>query len=139
KGFRYSVTLTDAFLPSGDLAIDKPGVGFSCATFVKCIFEAVSLPLLVDATWPEAGQKDRNWLRKLIAAMLRKHDTPEDHDHFSKTDPDCVWCRFKAEEIAAAGQMAPPAAEWRRVKPAAKRLLTKLHSTFLGGHFKLYQ
>ena len=130
KGFRYSVTRTDAFLPSGDLVVDAPGAGFSCATFVKCIFEAMSLPLIVDSTWPEAGQKDRNWLDNLIAVFVRKYNTPEDHKHFAETDPTSKWCRYKSEEIAAAGWMAPPAAEYRRVKPATKRLLARLHSTF---------
>lgn len=128
-GLRFAVTRSEAFLKDGSLKIDKPGVGFSCATFVKAIFEAEGIPIIRSSTWPEATDEDIQW-HSLFADYLAKDPQYENdeatHEHARAMDFTCKWSRFKPEQIAYAASIAPPPASYKKVAVAAAILLRSI-------------
>jgi hypothetical protein len=130
-GLRFSVTRSEAFHPeTADLLIDEPGVGFSCATFVKGIFDAVRLPLVDSKTWPLADEKDKEWFSWLLGVLKAIYIYRVDQEHFARIDVSCKWSRYRPEQIAFAACIAPPKATYKQVKIEAELLMKKVSDTF---------
>lgn len=126
EGLRFAVTRNDGFLPNGRLKLDEPGTGFSCATFVKAIFDAAGLPLIDSKTWPVADNADRKWFASHVDAMGRSFPAARDQDHISRLDVACKWSRYRPEQVAFAAKIAPPAAKYSAVKIPAELLLREV-------------
>jgi hypothetical protein len=128
-GLRFSVTRTDAFDPrTAALLIDEPGVGFSCATFVKAIFDGTRLPLVDSKTWADADSEDRDWLLRLLAVFKGIYIYLVDQKHFAQVDVSCNWSRYKPEQIAFAASVAPPMATFKQVKKNSEFLMKKVRA-----------
>lgn len=127
KGLRYAVTRNDGFLPDGELKLDQPGTGFSCATLVKAIYDAVGRPLIQDKTWPVADNSDREWFAAHVERLRGENrDKPEDFAHLDAVDIACKWSRYRPEQIAYAMTIAPPSATYRQVAIPAELLMRQV-------------
>jgi hypothetical protein len=129
RGFRFSAARTDAFASdTAELKLDEPGTGFTCATFIKAIFDKVKLPLVVAKSWPPATDQDRSWLQ-LHADFIANAEGKNDPQHGSAIDVSCSWSRFLPEHIAAAAAVAPPAAKYRQIAKDAELLMRRVVAT----------
>lgn len=126
-GLRYAVTRNDGFLPDGALRLDEAGTGFSCATLVKAIYDAVGHPLIQDRTWPEADNRDRVWLERINARSRARHEGDANViAHFDAVDVACKWSRYRPEQVAYAITIAPPSATYKQVKRPAEILMRRV-------------
>jgi hypothetical protein len=136
EGLRYAVTRNDGFFADGSLKLDENGTGFSCATLVKAIYDVDGRPLIEDKTWPEADNKDREWLEKhLIRLRAEVEGDLDDLAHLDAVDVTCKWSRYRPEQIAYAMTIAPPAATYKQIRKPAELLMRRVvkERQLLGG------
>ncbi|AOX10707.1 hypothetical protein Q5O_20730 [Pseudomonas putida JB] len=69
--------LGEFFNLAGDIAVDKAGMGLTCATFLMSVLAVQSYPLFDEATW-ELRPDDEKWHRKIIS-HLRESRVDEEH------------------------------------------------------------
>lgn len=89
----------EAFDPVKGIFVTSNGYGLTCATFVLAVFKSLEIELLDISSWqPRAA--DEQWQRDVVAYMKRKCIDPS-HVAFIEREIGC--CRFRPEEVAAAG------------------------------------
>ncbi len=130
EGLRFAATRNETFLPKdAALKFDKPGIGFSCASFVKAIFDAVGVPLIEESSWPPATLEDRAWFSNLLSFFRWYFFYKVDQDHFNQIDVSCKWSRYKPEQIAFAASKAPPLQKYSQVRKGAQSLMREVIQT----------
>lgn len=129
RALRYSAARTDSILTTGELAIDKPGVGLTCATLVIQLFERNGADLIDKKSWPPASLDDRVWLRTIVKIFQNAFRLERDVLHFENIDDSCKWSRFLPEEVAAAAMIAPPSAKRSELRKSAPQILRDLKAT----------
>src|SRR5262249_25893456 len=61
-----------------------PGTGLTCATFVKLVFDALSMPLVEITTWPWNRPEDEAWRERIIDRMTPRTGVPIAHQEALK-------------------------------------------------------
>jgi hypothetical protein len=89
----------ETFDPTSGIFVTKDGYGLTCATFVLAVFASYGVYLLHLSSW-ESRPEDVEWQRQVIAYMKRESIDPK-HIKFIEEEVGC--CRFRPEEVAAAG------------------------------------
>ncbi len=94
--FHYRGELFD---PMRGVFITTDGHGLTCATFVLAVFASHGIDLLFLPSW-EPRPNDVEWQEQVLAFMKRKRIDPK-HVAFIEQEIGC--CRFRPEEVVAAG------------------------------------
>lgn len=114
-------------LNSQDVRIREDGTfdlgasrGVTCATFILKIFQALSLPLLIEKTWADITDPgrlldDRNAYKTIVAGLLAIAG--------KKTDRQFETPRIRAEEVAAASGLTPRPGPYATVEPPGRAVL----------------
>lgn len=89
----------ETFDPMNGVFVTANGHGLTCATFVLAIFATHGMNLLDWANW-ECRETDTEWQGQVVADMKQKSVDPK-HVAFIEGEIGC--CRFRPEEVAAAG------------------------------------
>ncbi|MDH0133500.1 hypothetical protein N7381_09605 [Pseudomonas asiatica] len=96
----YSI-ITDGvgefFNLTGDIAVDKAGLGLTCATFVMSVLSVQEYPLFDESTW-EVRPDDEDWHVKIIG-YLRASGVDEDHIKAQEKFIGQAY-RYRPEEVA---------------------------------------
>lgn len=129
-------------LNSQDVRIREDGTfdlgasrGVTCATFILKIFQALSLPLLIEKTWADVTdsgrlEDDRNAYKTIVAGLLaiagKKTDRQEREEieaHARAVATEFETPRIRAEEVAAASGLTPRPGPYAAVEPPGRAVL----------------
>lgn len=122
----YAIAVRNAaFLSDGSVALGE-SLGLTCATFLLALFEAARVKLLALGSWdtdrtPERREEDEA-AQRLIVSHLQGYD-PE-HARLVEQDVGCT--RVRAEEVAAASGVTERPADFARVEPEGRSVLSRL-------------
>jgi hypothetical protein len=91
----------ETFDPMSGIFVTTDGYGLTCATFVLALFASHGVELLHLASW-EPRPDDTEWQAQVVASMERQRRRVDPkHVVFIRDEIGC--CRFRPEEVAAAG------------------------------------
>jgi len=135
RGIGYAIDSHDVKLRldgSFDMGASR---GVTCATFVLKIFQALSIPFLLENTWKEITDQDRlnedKTAHKAVVAGLRatarkttdRQDREEIEEHARAIEAEIDAPRVRAEEIAAASGLTPRPGTYATVEPPGRAVL----------------
>ncbi len=95
--------------------------GFTCASFVLSLFEGMGFLLADLSTWPtvQARPEDLEWQKMIIDKLASYYQMS---GIIFNELRDVGQPRYRPEEVAACGVLAPPAADYNRVLPISIKI-----------------
>lgn len=117
--------LDAAILSDGSVTLGE-SLGLTCATFLLALFDAAQVKLLALGSWDTDRTAERcdedEAAQRQIVLHLRSHDPG--HARLVEQDVGCT--RVRAEEVAAASGMTERPADFARVEPEGRSVLSRL-------------
>lgn len=95
-GCRFELNLRTGAM---ELRTKDPNQGLTCSTFISVVFRSLSLPLLVEESWPSDRVEDADWRAGMLVNFLRVTISPERFKAVATGIPDA---RARPSEVAAA-------------------------------------
>ncbi|MCW1919971.1 hypothetical protein NX862_14515 [Rhodobacter sp. KR11] len=103
-GFRFeNLKFSTATGDAGDVPI---GHGMTCATFVYCVLNSLSLPPLDLVDWPERSD-DEMWMKQIVTVLERNSANQGHVDAVTAAGP---YIRLRPEEIV--GSVCADPSDW---------------------------
>ena len=97
-----------------------PDVGLTCATYVTCVFESISLPFLDATTWPRDRDGDVEWRDSIVANLER---TPGRAAHAAQVRAGAYDARIRPEDVASAAIQEDWRISFDTAQPIAAEML----------------
>lgn len=105
-------------LSSGAFIVGPTRFGLTCATFVIAVFDRVGLHLVDVSSWEKERPGDREWQEQIVEKLKDRAD----QSHILHIQSEVGAARFRPEEVAAAGTVAPPAARLEHIESIGKEI-----------------
>lgn len=122
----YAIAARDAAILSDGSVTLGESLGLTCATFLLALFDAAQVKLLALGSWDTDRTAERcdedEAAQRQIVLHLRSHDPG--HARLVEQDVGCT--RVRAEEVAAASGMTERPADFARVEPEGRSVLSRL-------------
>lgn len=135
RGIGYALDSCDVKVrPDGTFDMGSSR-GVTCATFVLKIFQAGTVPLLIDDSWKEITDIDRldddkTAQATIVAGLLAiadrttdRQDREELEAHAKAIQSEIGTPRIRAEEVAAATGLTPRPGSYAMVEPSGRAVL----------------